>query len=97
MYKHSDEVRLGFIRTAKDLGFSLTEIRQILEESEKGNSPCPLVRDFVKFNIKINADKIERLAALQNKMQVAQKMWKGMTDSMPDGHSVCHLIEAFAE
>lgn len=97
IYKHSDEIRLRFIRTSKDLGFSLMEIRQILEESEHGNSPCPLVRELIKFNIAANADKIERLTALQNKMKAAQKMWEGMTDSMPDGHSVCHLIEAFAE
>lgn len=97
VYRRSDETRLRFIKAAKDLGFSLTEIKQILDESENGNSPCPLVRELIGFNIVVNAEKIKRLQHLQMKMETAQEIWKGMKDSTPDGHSVCHLIEMFAD
>ena len=30
-------------------------------------------------------------------MEEAEKKWKGMADEVPDGHSVCNLIESFSE
>ena len=35
--------------------------------------------------------------ALQARMEQALKQWADMPDGIPDGHSVCHLIESFAE
>ncbi len=97
IYRHSDAVRLGFILAAKKLGLTLLEIKQVLHEAEKGNSPCPLVRDIVAQRIQENNHKIKYLQQLQKKMQKAQEIWKGMENSMPDGYSVCHLIESVAE
>ena len=51
VYNFSDTTRLRFIMAAKDLGFTLTEISQILDEANHGNSPCPMVRDIVKVRI----------------------------------------------
>ena len=34
---------------------------------------------------------------LQKKMENALKDWKQMENSMPNGDSVCHLIESVAE
>lgn len=96
IYQRSDAIRLRFILAAKELGLTLAEILQVLEESEKGNSPCPLVRDIVAHRIVENRRKIEQLQQIQQKMENAQKVWKDMEDSMPDGHSVCHLIESVA-
>lgn len=96
IYRRSDAVRLRFILAAKELGFTLGEIIQVLEEAENGNSPCPLVREIVAHRIKQNRQKIIDLQQMQEKMEDAQEMWKSMEDSMPDGHSVCHLIESVA-
>jgi hypothetical protein len=35
--------------------------------------------------------------ALQKRMEQALEQWADMPDGVPDGHSVCHLIESFAE
>lgn len=94
VYNHSDAVRLGFILAAKELGLTLLEIRQVLNEAGKGNSLCPLVRDIVAHRIQENHLKIKNLQKLQKKMEKAQEIWKDMENSMPDGHSVCHLIES---
>lgn len=40
IYKQSDEILLKFIRNAKELGFKLKEISQILGEADKGNGKC---------------------------------------------------------
>jgi hypothetical protein len=34
---------------------------------------------------------------LQKKMENVLKVWAGLKDSMPNGTSVCHLIESVAE
>jgi DNA-binding transcriptional MerR regulator len=97
VYKHSDTVRLRFILAAKDLGFTLTEINQILDEAEHGNSPCPMVRDIVTKRIEENRKKIKEMQRLQKKMELSLKDWEKMQNSMPNGDSVCHLIESVAE
>lgn len=96
VYQHSDAICLRFILAAKELGLTLSEIKQILIEAEKGNSPCPLVRDIVARRIQENHLKIKQLQQLQKQMITAQEIWKDMENSMPDGHSVCHLIESVA-
>lgn len=91
----SDVARLNFIRQAQTLGFSLKEIRAILEESRKGASPCPMVRDALKRHIAHTDRQIVKLQALRGRMHQALKQWQHMPDGVPDGDSVCHLIESF--
>lgn len=97
VYQFSDATRLRFIMAAKDLGFTLGEISQILDEAKHGNSPCPMVRDIVKSRIEENKRKIRELQKLQKKMEAALDDWREMENSMPNGDSVCHLIETVAE
>lgn len=97
IYQPSDAVRLKFIVAAKDLGFTLAEINQILDEAEHGNSPCPSVRKIIVRHINENKRKIKELQRLQKKMENALNDWADLKDSMPNGNSVCHLIESVAE
>jgi len=97
VYQFSDTTRLRFILAAKNLGFTLTEISHILDEAKHGNSPCPLVRDIIKLRIEENQRKIKELKQLQKKMESAVSNWSEMQNSIPNGDSVCHLIESVAE
>ncbi len=97
IYRAADAVRLRFIVAAKQLGFTLAEIMQILDQAEHGESPCPSVRKIIVKHIEDNERKISELQKLQKKMNNALRNWSKMTDSMPNGTSVCHLIESVAE
>lgn len=97
LYQPSDATRLKFIVAAKDLGFTLAEINQILNDAELGKSPCPSVRQIIVHRIEKNKCKIKELQQLQKKMENAVEDWKSLQDSLPDGDSVCHLIESVAE
>ncbi|MFT3744656.1 MAG: MerR family DNA-binding protein [Pyrinomonadaceae bacterium] len=97
IYKTSDIERLKFITSAKGLGFTLTEIEEILDHAAHGDSPCPMVRDVVEKRIQENQEKIRELTRLQDRLESAAKSWRSMENSEPDGHSVCRLIESFAE
>lgn len=97
IYKSSDKDRLRFITAAKDLGFTLAEIEDILDNAAHNKTPCPMVRDIVEKRIEENKQKIRELKRLQKRLESAAEMWKGMKNSTPDGHSVCRLIESFAK
>ena len=97
LYKRSDRDRLKFIAAAKELGFTLNEIEDILDHAAHNNSPCPMVRDVVEKRITENKAKLREMKRLQSRLENAVEMWKSMKDSQPDGHSVCRLIESFAE
>ena len=97
IYKPSDRNRLRFIAAAKELGFTLAEIDEILDHAVHGDSPCPMVREVVEKRIDENRRKIREMRRLQKRLESAADMWKDMENSEPDGHSVCRLIESFAE
>lgn len=97
LYRSSDRQRLRFIAEAKELGFTLSEIEEILDHAADGDSPCPMVREIVEHRIAENKKKIRELTRLQRRLETATKMWKTMNNALPDGHSVCRLIEAFSD
>ena len=95
-YKESDVLRVRFIRQAKSLGYTLGEIARIFRESSKGKSPCPVVRRIIGNRIDENRLRLKELAALQRRMERALVKWSKLPDGMPDGHTVCYLIESTA-
>ena len=97
IYQPSDTVRVRFIKAAGNLGFSLTEIADVLDEAKHGKSPCPMVREIIVRRIEENRRKIKEMQKLQKKMENALEDWSRMKDSMPNGDSVCHLIESVGE
>lgn len=97
IYQPSDAVRIKFIGAAKNLGFTLNEIAEILDKAEHGKSPCPMVRNIIVHHIAENERKIKELQKLQKKMKNALAEWNELQDAMPVGTSVCHLIESVAE
>ena len=94
LYQPSDAVRVRFIKAAGNLGFSLSEIADILREAKHGKSPCPMVREIFVRRIEENERKIKEMQKLQRKMENSLKDWSKMKNSMPNGDSVCHLIES---
>ena len=95
LFAPRDAKRLRFIRMAKQLGFTLSEIRAITRHAEHGESPCEDVRKIIQSHIVGNRVKIEAMLKLQNRMELALQQWDMRPDGVPDGSSVCHLIESF--
>ena len=96
-YGDSDLAHVRFIRQAQSLGYTLNEIRQIIEESRKGKSPCPIARKIIGSRINENRRALDKLIRLQTQMEKALVKWSKMPDRVPDGHSVCYLIESTGE
>lgn len=92
-YGSDDLSRLRFARKARQLGFTLREVAEILEQADHHESPCPLVRDLFTKRL----DEVERqlldLQQLRDRMRRALLNWETMPDGTPDGHTLCRLIE----
>ena len=95
-YQHfssEDLRRLRFARKARQLGFSLPEIRDILKQADDKHSPCPMVRSAFEKRLTDVEHQIDELQQLHQRMQKALDAWQDMPDGTPDGHTVCRLIE----
>jgi MerR family Zn(II)-responsive transcriptional regulator of zntA len=94
----SDDIkRLRFVRLAHGLGFTLAEVRKILRDADRGETPCPRVRDIVRQRIEDNRREISARQALQRRLEGAIAAWERMPDGVPDGDSICHLIESMGK
>ena len=89
-YSQKDLHRLKFILSARDLGFSVIDIKKILNESDKGKTACLLVRRIIE-------EKFQKMLALRNKMKKAIFNWQLKPNMEPTGLMVCHLIEDFID
>ncbi len=88
--------RLLFIRRAQELGYTLREIRELLRDADRGRSPCPRAREIIERRIEENRRALVKLSHLQTRMEQALAAWRTLPDGIPDGHTVCHLIESVA-
>ena len=83
--------RLTFIKQAQALGFSLDEIKRIVDDARTGQSPCDEVREIVR----------RRLEELDERMREMRRYRKELADTLEEwnklgrapGH-VCGLIES---
>jgi DNA-binding transcriptional MerR regulator len=96
-YSLDDLRRLRFAIHAKQLGFSLADIKTILQLSDHGEVPCPLAREVIERNLDKLRQSIEESQRLFRRMEKAVSAWENMADQEPDGHAICRLIEDWSE
>ena len=82
--------RLAFIRRAQALGFSLEEIKQIIEDARKGESPCDEVREIVRHRMEELDARLRELHRYRKEMSATLEEWDKV--GRAPGH-VCGLIE----
>lgn len=68
LYTSGDIARLNFIRQMQCLGFSLREIRQLLDLRERRSEACSEVRDLLITKLKTVRSKIQELARLEGEL-----------------------------
>lgn len=96
-YDSDDLRRLRFARKARQLGFSLPEVRSILNQADDHHSPCPMVREVFEKRLAEVEREIAELQQLRERMKSALGIWREMPDGTPDGHTICRLIEHWDE
>lgn len=96
IYGKSVQQRLKFILSARQLDFSVEEIKEILTESDKGHTACPLVREIVEHRLAETEKQFQAALLLREKLRNAINDWQTKPDKAPTGHMICHLIEGDA-
>ena len=85
--------RLGFIKKAQALGFTLAEIREILELRDGGSMPCEHVEAEVGRKVEAIEERIAELEGLKASLLALQEQWK---ETEAASSTVCPRIEAGA-
>jgi DNA-binding transcriptional MerR regulator len=85
-YQENDVRRLGFIRRGRELGFSIDELRTLLELADHPNSPCAEADHLARSHLQ-QVD--ERIADLQQMRNVLEKLVGCSSDSAEH----CRLLE----
>jgi DNA-binding transcriptional MerR regulator len=94
-YGDKDISRLRFVLNARQLGFSVEDIKVILAESDKAISPCDTVKRLIEKRLHETEQRFLEVQRLRDRMQQAIKEWETLPSKAPGKHNICHLIEDF--
>jgi DNA-binding transcriptional MerR regulator len=91
-YSDVDIERLRFIKSARSLGFSLTEIAQVLAVRNRDEPPCSHVMDILRSHMDEIAHHIQELEDLRRDLMALYKDGQGLPEDVQMRTCVCHLI-----
>lgn len=95
LFNPADVQRLRFIHQARQLGYSLKEIKAIFFECQQVDTVCPKARKILRRRMKDNRAKLREMNKLQRKLEKEVALWeKKFPDGAPDSDSVWRLIES---
>ena len=89
-YRPGDVARLAFVRRTRDLGFSLDEVRALLDLSSQRDRDCGEIDDLASQHLVEVDRKIADLQALRRQLSAAITTCGGGTVAE------CRILEAFA-
>lgn len=81
--------RLAFIKRAQSLGLSLQEIKPLLALHDRGELPCPEVKEQLQKKISAIAAEMEALKTQQAELQSILKVWQEQPRSRQLNESIC--------
>ena len=90
VYDESVLERLAFIKQAQVLGFTLDEIKQLIEHKRNGENPCLEVREVVRTRLAELNERIKQMIEYRDELTAALAEWDEAGEM--EGH-VCGLIE----
>jgi len=69
--------RLGFIRRARELGFAIEEVRELLKLAAHGERPCEEVDQLVAHHLEATERKIAALTRLRRELRQTRNSCEG--------------------
>ncbi|MBS2009901.1 MAG: MerR family DNA-binding protein [Cyanobacteria bacterium SZAS TMP-1] len=98
IYSPSTIEQLRFVRKALSIGFSVDEIRAIINARQRGHEPCDMVLALLQKKIDDVNSQIETLSEVRSDLQRLQSTW--LKNSSHEKHTavlICPLIEGITD
>ncbi|MDX2272916.1 MAG: heavy metal-responsive transcriptional regulator [Cyanobacteriota bacterium] len=84
--------QVQFIKKAQSLGFSLEEIRHILEVRFSGEKPCELVQDLLAEKINQLENQIQQMTIFKTELEEYRELWGKTPDDQEFSREICPLV-----
>ena len=91
-YAQNASEQVQFIKKAQALGFTLEEIKQILDVRNGGEIPCDLVQSLLDSKIEKLAIQIEQMTLFKGELEEYRAIWTNQPESNLKQEEVCPLI-----
>ena len=86
--------QVEFIKKAQALGFTLEEIKQILDVRDRGEKPCNLVQSLLNQKIEQLEIQIKQMTLFKVELEEYRTVWKNSPNPKTDSEAVCPLISS---
>ena len=86
--------QVKFIKKAQAIGFSLEEIKQILDVRDRGEQPCSLVRNLLSRKIEQLEIQIEKMNHFKAELEEYRVAWSNNPHPQSEPQEVCPLISS---
>jgi DNA-binding transcriptional MerR regulator len=94
LYGADDEERLSFISTARRIGFTLGEIKEILGLRDRGTTPCDYVRAAIRRHLEEVDRHISELRRLKGELENLDGVARSDREQPDTQAAFCHILEA---
>ena len=85
--------RLAFVKRAQSLGLSLSEIRDILNISDRGELPCDEVKQHLAMKVDEINQQIKALEILKSELQQLLNHWQDPPSVVQTDTKICPNIQ----
>ncbi|MSP13954.1 MAG: heavy metal-responsive transcriptional regulator [Chloroflexi bacterium] len=93
-YSEADVDRLRFIASARNLGFSLDDIAEVLAFRDRGEAPCLYLLDLITKKSAEIRQRIDDLLRLESDLLDLQRQARNLpTDDVEGKACICHLVK----
>lgn len=93
LFNSSVLTRLSFVKRAKSLGLSLSEIREILEIRDQGELPCGEVKHRLEAKVDAINQQIAALETLKGELVELLAQWQDQPSFQQAAQTICPNIQ----
>ncbi len=93
-YSQDASQQVEFIKKAQAIGFTLEEIKQILDVRDLGEKPCALVQSLLDSKIEQIQIQIRRMSLFKAELEEYRTVWTNNPNLESKPQEVCPLISS---
>ena len=93
-YSQNASKQVEFIKKAQAIGFSLEEIKTILDVRDRGEKPCSLVQGLLDNKIEQLEIQIKRMSLFKQELESYRQNWMNNPNPESNSQEVCPLISS---